>query len=56
MNWRKLAKCYDVYTEIFFPLDESDYSEVEPYCKTLCDDCLVKDLCSGLRGRVYHGP
>ena len=45
MNWRKLAKCYDVYTEVFFPTDESDYSEVGPYCKTLCDDCPVKDLC-----------
>ena len=45
MNWRKLATCRDVNTEVFFPTNESDYSEVEPYCKTLCDDCLVKNLC-----------
>ena len=45
MNWRKLARCRDVNIDVFFPESESDYSGVEPYCQTLCDDCLVREMC-----------
>ena len=45
MNWRKLARCRDINLDVFFPESESDYSGVEPYCQTLCDDCLVREMC-----------